>query len=74
MKRTTKILQGVPPRSFFSTPVSLQNQSQLLIVQQKNKTLPEGGQQLNTKNDTDKDRVLIHSQVEYRTQYNSETR
>ena len=49
--------------SFFSPPGSLQNQNQLLLVLQKIKAMPEGGQQLNSKNDTDQGRVLVRRQV-----------
>ena len=49
--------------SYFSPPGSLHNHSQLLLVLQKIRTLTEGGQQLNSKNDTDKGRVLICRQV-----------
>ena len=69
MKQTTKILQGVPPRSsFFSMSRSLQNQGQLLLVLQKNKALPEGSRQLNSQNDTDQDQVLIRRRNGYPTQ------
>ena len=68
IKQTTKILKWVPPRSLFFSPTgSLQNQSQSLIVLQKNKALSEGGQQLNYNKDTDQYRVLICSQVGYPT-------
>ena len=59
MNRTTTIFQGINPRRFFSLPRSLHNQGQLLILQQKNKALPEGGQRLNSKNDTNQDRVYF---------------
>ena len=55
------------PRSFFFTSRSLQNQSQILIVLQTNKALPDEGQQLNYKFDTDQDRVLIMRLTGYRT-------
>ena len=43
-------LQVVPPRGFFvPLPGSLQNQSQILLMLQENKALPEGGQRLNSK-------------------------
>ena len=67
LNRETKILQGVPPRTFFSLFGSLQNQSQILIVRKKNKALPEGGQKLDSKKDTGQDRVIIRSRVGYRT-------
>ena len=55
--------QGVTPRSpIFSPPGSLQNQIQLLLVLQKIKVLPEGGQRL----DIDQDWVLICRRIGYR--------
>ena len=44
-----KLLQGVPQCRSFSPPGSLQNQSHISIVTKKNKALPDGGQQLNSK-------------------------
>ena len=49
--------------SFFPLPGSLQNQIHILLVLQKIKALPEGGQQLNSKYNTDQGRVLIHRQI-----------
>ena len=68
LRQTTRILQVVTPRTFFSLPGSLQNQSKLLILQQKNKALPKGDQRLNSNNGKDQDRVLIHSRVGYQIQ------
>ena len=68
LKQATKRLQGVPPHGFFSSPASLQNQSQLLLVLQKKKALPEGGQQINSKNESDQDQVIIFRWNGYRTQ------
>ena len=39
----------------FYPPGPLHNQIQILFVLQKNQALPEGGQRLNYKNDTDQD-------------------
>ena len=68
LNRATKILQGVTLRNFFSPPGSLKNQSQILMVLQKNKALREGGHQLNSNNDTYQDRILICSRAGYWTQ------
>ena len=68
LKQKTKMLQRVPPRSFFSPSGSLQNQSEILIGLKKNKALPEGGQQLNPKNDIDQDQVIIRRWTRYFTQ------
>ena len=57
---------GSPTWIYFSAQF-LQNQIQVLLVLQKNKALPEGGQQPNSKYETDQDQVLIIRGTGYRT-------
>ena len=66
LKQTTKHLQGVPPRRFFSARFTPESESDFNSAG-TNKALPEGGKQLNSKNDTDQDRVIIRRRTGYRT-------
>ena len=63
-RKQPKLFKGFPHVDFFG---SIQNQSQILIMLQKNKALPEGGQRLNYKYDTEQERVLICRRTRYRT-------
>ena len=64
---TQNFARGSPTQLFFLFG-SIQNQTQILIVQQKNKLLPDEGQQLNYKYNTDQGRFIILRQIGYRTQ------
>ena len=58
---------------FFSARFTPESES-VFNIAAKNEAIIEGGQQLNSKKDTDQDWVKIRRRTRYCTQYNSETR